>query len=229
MTDNNGGLGASSVEIVVKDELTTIDPIDAYIQNLPDDAFSKKANLKRKFFSYKLKLVSRFIERGRLHFATLILRYTVRAKMDGTVDGKSKNDWIIDPVAQQDLCNMIDALIGYLEKLLNPPLTKQPSMGTEIMMESPTEFVLSQNYPNPFNPRTTIHFQIPEAAYVKLKIYNAAGQEIRSLLDGAYKAGYHSITWDSKDNLGQFVSSGLYIYKMKAGEFIDVKKMQILK
>jgi flagellar hook assembly protein FlgD len=92
----------------------------------------------------------------------------------------------------------------------------------------PSEFQLSQNHPNPFNPETEIRFVLPKASHVEVKIYNTLGQEIRTLADSPYEAGYHSVIWDSKDNQGNYVASGVYLYELKAHEFV-VKKMSLVR
>ncbi len=93
----------------------------------------------------------------------------------------------------------------------------------------PEQFTLVQNYPNPFNPETEIRFRLPEASPVVVKIYNLFGQEIRTLVDKTYPAGNHSMRWDGKDNLGKAVSSGVYFYRLQAGSFMQVKKMNLLR
>ena len=93
----------------------------------------------------------------------------------------------------------------------------------------PTEFELAQNYPNPFNPETEIRFGLPEASEVLLRVFNTLGQEIRTLVDRPYQAGFHSVRWDGKDNLGNPVSSGIYFYQIKAGKYVQVKKMSLLR
>lgn len=94
--------------------------------------------------------------------------------------------------------------------------------------ENPLEnisFNLFQNYPNPFNPKTTIKFSIPEATKVTLKIYNSLGQEIASLIKGVeLRAGLHEINFDASG-----LQSGVYYYKITAGEFSDTKKMVLIK
>ena len=92
----------------------------------------------------------------------------------------------------------------------------------------PTTFALDQNYPNPFNARSAIRYQIPKAVQVELKIFNVIGQEIRTLVNEKQQPGYYDVLWDAKDNNGQDVSSGLYIYSFKAGEFHQKKKMLLL-
>ena len=89
----------------------------------------------------------------------------------------------------------------------------------------PKEYGLSQNYPNPFNAQTVIKYQLPKAVRVVLKIYNTLGQEVRMLVDEEKKAGYHNIIWDGKNNERSGVSSGIYIYRFQAGDFVKVKKM----
>ncbi|RMF60996.1 MAG: T9SS C-terminal target domain-containing protein, partial [Calditrichaeota bacterium] len=93
----------------------------------------------------------------------------------------------------------------------------------------PEGYALFQNYPNPFNPETEIRFQLPEARHVVVRIYNTLGQEIRSLVDRDYAAGPHTVNWDGKDNHGQPVSSGVYLYQLHAGEFASVRKMLLVR
>ncbi len=99
----------------------------------------------------------------------------------------------------------------------------------KIEINSPKEFSLHQNYPNPFNPETTIKYQLPEKSFITLKIYNIHGQEIKILINDEKPAGYHSINWDATNNYGTKVSSGIYIYQLNAGHFIQTKNMILLK
>jgi spore coat protein A len=88
----------------------------------------------------------------------------------------------------------------------------------------PSSFELSQNYPNPFNPTTEIRFSLPEANHVSLKVYNVVGQEVATLINADAPAGYHSVQLDARD-----LASGLYIYKIEAGNFVQTKKMVLMK
>jgi parallel beta-helix repeat protein len=89
----------------------------------------------------------------------------------------------------------------------------------------PTGYALYQNYPDPFNPSTTLQFDLPEPAIVTMRIYNTLGQEVANLLDRvAYEPGKHAITFDASR-----LSSGVYIYQLIAGRFVDSKKMLLLK
>lgn len=92
-----------------------------------------------------------------------------------------------------------------------------------------TDYRLFQNFPNPFNPSTLISFSIPKDEFVTIKIYDMIGQEIKTLVNGDTKAGTHTLNWDGFDNNGSKVSSGSYIYRMTAGEFVQARKMILLK
>jgi hypothetical protein len=93
----------------------------------------------------------------------------------------------------------------------------------------PVEFKLNQNYPNPFNPITTISYDIPKEENVKLEIYNSLGQLVNRLSDTFQKAGNYKISWNGNDTFGNSVSSGIYFYKLEAGNYRAVKKMILLK
>ncbi len=93
----------------------------------------------------------------------------------------------------------------------------------------PDKYMLTQNYPNPFNPSTVIEFDIPIQSRVKITVFNMVGQKVTELVNGNYSAGSHSITWDGVSSNGQRVSSGIYFYRIVAGDFIDSKKMILLK
>jgi hypothetical protein len=96
------------------------------------------------------------------------------------------------------------------------------SSGSDVL---PTEYALQQNYPNPFNPSTEIKFSLPEASQTELVIFNVLGQKVRTLIDGQLTAGEYQISWDGKDADGKDVSSGLYLYRLKAGESTLTRKM----
>jgi len=89
---------------------------------------------------------------------------------------------------------------------------------------TPFIFSLSQNHPNPFNPSTTIVFDLPKSSNVTIEVYNVAGQKIQTLLNKKMQAGNHQVEFYAKD-----LSSGLYFYRIEAGEFQDVKKMILLR
>ena len=94
----------------------------------------------------------------------------------------------------------------------------------------PYVYRLLDNFPNPFNPETHIHFELGGQEMVKLMIYDALGRQVRTLIDGqSYRSGFHAVNWDGRDNNGQSVPSGVYIYRIKAGRFIADNKMLLVK
>jgi hypothetical protein len=93
----------------------------------------------------------------------------------------------------------------------------------------PTVYGLSQNFPNPFNPTTTITYSIPKSSQVQLAIYNMAGQKVRTLVNTNQAASFYKVIWDGKNDFGQSVASGLYFYKLNAGNYNKVVKMNLIK
>ncbi len=93
----------------------------------------------------------------------------------------------------------------------------------------PKRFALSQNYPNPFNLSTTILFSLPSRSHVVITIYNVLGQRVTRLVNEVKPAGSYHVDWDGKDQHGQTVASGVYLYELKAGEYVDARKMLLLK
>jgi hypothetical protein len=86
-----------------------------------------------------------------------------------------------------------------------------------------------QNYPNPFNPKTIISFSLAEAGNVSLEIYNVKGQKVKTLINKEFELGQHQISWEGTDDDGKLVSSGVYCYKMKSGNYTSTKKMILMK
>ncbi len=95
--------------------------------------------------------------------------------------------------------------------------------------EIPVAFALDQNYPNPFNPTTSIQFQLPSQANVEVRVYNLLGEEVALLVNEVREAGVHTVEWNGMNNAGVQVTSGIYFYRMRAGEFSAIKKMVLLK
>jgi hypothetical protein len=93
----------------------------------------------------------------------------------------------------------------------------------------PKEFTLSQNYPNPFNPVTNIDFALPRAAHVRIDIFNILGSKISTLVNEHLSAGYKSVEWDGRSSSGQAVSSGVYLFRITAGEFTASRKALLMK
>jgi flagellar hook assembly protein FlgD len=93
----------------------------------------------------------------------------------------------------------------------------------------PEVFALHNNYPNPFNPVTNISYDIPEVAQVTLEIYNVTGQKVRTLAQGQHEPGRYRIQWNATNDYGNPLSSGMYIYRIRAGDFVSVKKLILMK
>ena len=88
----------------------------------------------------------------------------------------------------------------------------------------PTEYSLSQSFPNPFNPTTTIEYSLPNMVEVSLIVYNLLGEEVTRLISENQQAGYHKVTWDASS-----MASGIYLYRLTAGDFVRTRKMVLLK
>jgi hypothetical protein len=93
----------------------------------------------------------------------------------------------------------------------------------------PHGFALYQNQPNPFNPTTVIHFELPTICDVSLDVYNISGHHVCQLLSGSLNTGSYQIVWNGRNNLNQVMGSGIYFYKLKAGDFVAIKRMILVK
>jgi hypothetical protein len=93
----------------------------------------------------------------------------------------------------------------------------------------PTAYILEQNYPNPFNPSTSIEFAVPSRSRVEITVYNLLGQRVITLADGIYAAGHYQLLWNGWNAADQAVPSGIYLYRMQAGEYIQTRKMILIK
>jgi hypothetical protein len=139
--------------------------------------------------------------------------YDVGACVRQTFDG----GYIISGATQSFAANLIDLWLIRLEPYKSTGLTE--NKGNRI-----TSFELKQNYPNPFNPTTTMRYDLPKAQFVTIGIYNTLGQKLETLLNKRMPAGNHEIQFN-----GQHLPSGVYLYRIEAGEWQEVKKMVLLK
>ena len=117
-------------------------------------------------------------------------------------------------------------------------LTDEQRAAFEIMLygksapaELPKAFSLAQNAPNPFNPSTAISYTVPEKMNVQvtLEVFNMRGMRLRRLVDSERGPGFYTVIWDGTDEKGVKVSSGVYFYRLKAGDFVKVRKMVLIK
>ena len=102
-------------------------------------------------------------------------------------------------------------------------------LSAEEKMGMPTEFALKQNYPNPFNPSTQIQYALPSETRVLISIYDLTGRKVRTLVNEVQSAGHRSVMWNATNEIGRPVSAGMYIYTIQAGDFIQNRKMVLLK
>jgi hypothetical protein len=106
--------------------------------------------------------------------------------------------------------------------------TPEPDLLTEIENEIsetvPNNFELYQNYPNPFNPTTKIQYQVSSSSHVSLNVYDVLGNEVRTLINEEKPAGFYEVEFDARN-----LSSGIYFYRLKAGSFVETKKMILLR
>jgi hypothetical protein len=93
----------------------------------------------------------------------------------------------------------------------------------------PYDYELFQNYPNPFNPSTSVMFTVPKNGLVNIKVYDMLGQEVATLVNEVVDRGVYTVNWDGKNEQGSYVSSGNYIYRMVAGDFVKSRKMMLIK
>ncbi len=103
------------------------------------------------------------------------------------------------------------------------------ALQTDIDQTLPTEYALRCNYPNPFNPVTSIRYELPRTSTVVLVIYDLQGRQVQTLVDQVQEAGYRSTLWNGTNGFGEAVSAGVYFYRLQAGNFVQTKKMILLK
>ncbi len=129
--------------------------------------------------------------------------------------------------------NNVDSIHVLMSSGINNDVSLLNSVQEDIRNSIPRDWVLYQNYPNPFNPTTTIEFDVPEVAgkipRAAIQIFNILGQHIRTLERGIHDAGRYSIVWDGRSENGMHVASGVYFYRLLAGEYASTKKMVMLK
>ncbi|MBI2430337.1 MAG: T9SS type A sorting domain-containing protein [Ignavibacteriales bacterium] len=104
------------------------------------------------------------------------------------------------------------------------PLSEMITGVNDQTTSPPFQFVLEQNYPNPFNPSTKIRFAVPGLSFVLLKVYNLLGQEVATLVNEEKRAGSYEVQWNA---IG--FSSGIYFYKLRSGNFVETKRMLMIK
>ena len=110
-----------------------------------------------------------------------------------------------------------------------PEVVSATLNGAEAMVAVPMSFELRQNTPNPFNPSTTIAFSLPESAPVTLAIYDVNGRMVRTLVSGERGAGPHEVVWNGMDDNGRAVASGVYVYRLAAGNDVSTRRLALIR
>ncbi len=113
---------------------------------------------------------------------------------------------------------------AYVLTLFNPTAT-----ATTDEPGAPTAFTLAQNYPNPFNPETRIAYELPTRASVRLEIFNTLGQKVRTLVAAEQPPGTHTVVWDGRDEAGAAAATGVYLYRLQAGAFVQSRTLVLLR
>ena len=109
------------------------------------------------------------------------------------------------------------------------PNDSPPVTSIDEFAEIPNKFELNNNYPNPFNPSTNISFSIAKNSNVRLDIFNSLGEHVRTLVDQNYESGNYTTIWNARDDFGYKVNSGIYIYRLSANNFVQSRRMVLVK
>ena len=154
--------------------------------------------------------------------------------------------WILVSIPVSELPDLTDPLssflIGgqveetfYIDDMRLVPMEPPPPPPDPTAVEGaegavlPFVFGLSQNVPNPFNSRTAIRFALPLSGHAELAIYNLTGQRVTTLVEGVREAGTYTIRWDSRDDNGQELATGVYLYRLQAGAQVETRKLLLLR
>ncbi|SVC99266.1 uncharacterized protein METZ01_LOCUS352120, partial [marine metagenome] len=145
---------------------------------------------------------------------TLTIAYGIQ------VDAGNHYNWVLTSENGEDyiLKNTGEIVVPSSDRFI---LKREPAL--------PETFTLYQNYPNPFNPITSLRYDLPERVQVTLTIYDMLGKQITQLVNSIQESGIKIVQWDATDNMGRPVSAGVYLYQIQAVEFVQTKKMVLLK
>jgi len=123
----------------------------------------------------------------------------------------------------------VSGYVGYWTNYSNTVSITIESLDLKNTNNVPNDFLIHQNYPNPFNPITTLRYNLLEDSHVSITVYDMLGNVVNNLINGNQSSGYRTIQWNATNNQGQPVSAGVYLYNIQAGNFVDTKKMILLK
>lgn len=142
----------------------------------------------------------------------------------GSAEPKTGNTIIKSVVGQNFIGTTQQSNTQILSGFFADTLFRSITVDVRNQEQLPTFYSLWQNYPNPFNPSTTIHFELPKESHVTLKVYNMLGQEVLTVIDGQKIAGAYNLKID-----GKYLASGVFFYRLVAGDFVAVKKFTFIK
>ena len=155
------------------------------------------------------------------------------ALIDIVVDGALSANGTITYAMTAPACETCDWWIQGVNAFGDGPWSAKETYtmpgGAAKTVAVPQDFALRPNHPNPFNPETQIGYQLPQAGEVQLAIFNALGQQVRMLEQSYRQAGYHQLSWDGRDDQGQIVAGGVYLYRLQSGEFSQTRRMLFIK
>ncbi len=161
--------------------------------------------------------------------AIMATQYDLTIGQDLPGDNNYNFNGVLDDIRIYDYAASVQQIADLFDISTGVALPHDPGI--------PKRFGLSQNYPNPFNPTTAMSFQLPAPTgvegsamtFVSLKVYDILGREVRTLVDGIGQAGAYSVQWDGKNERGEAVTSGIYLYQLHAGNIVMTRKMLLIK
>jgi hypothetical protein len=157
------------------------------------------------------------------------LAYTNEAYLTAGLGGYPLGDLNWFPAQKANWEAEKDDLYAELQAALDEGRLPGTVSVSETGGDIPTTLQLSQNYPNPFNPTTQIQFSLPNQADVKLEVYDVAGRLVTTLINDNLTSGNYTVTWNATNRSGQTVSSGVYLYRLQAGDIVETKRMTFIK
>lgn len=227
----SGGAGRTTATVTATDGTTSTDPITiAFDEQVPVELASFVGEMVENQVVLNWATASQTNNAG-----FRVLRSTDQATFEvvsDLIDGAGTTDALMSYSFTDETLPAAE-LVFYVLEQIDLDGTIHRSNPIEVLLgarflDLPTEFA-SAVYPNPFNPSTTVSYDLPAEAQVSIVIYDAIGQEIRQLVNDVHSVGRYSVQWDARDNFGRSVGSGVYIAKIKAGQFSATQKMLLLK
>ncbi len=174
--------------------------------------FSIIDNEKKTILAVAIPFTAKAIPQGEGIFLNLEFKGEGKVKLEETT------------ISHQNGISLVNTKAQELKFDFNPI-----EMAAQKVQVLPKEFSLGQNFPNPFNPSTTISYALPANAYVKLVVYNVLGQKVKTLVDEEQTAGFRQVVWNGQNDRGEAIGSGIYFYRIQAGNFTKTAKMSLLK